>query len=455
MKDDHLKVYVLSAVTLSSFLAPFMGSSINVALPLIGESLNMGPSQQTWIIMAFLLTANIFLLPFGRLSELYGIKRLFISGNIIFITASLLCALAPDATSIILFRAFQGIGASMVLVTRLSLISMVFPASERGRAIGVNTAAIDMGLFAGPILGGFLAEILGWESIFLFTVPLGILVILISLSRVDDEWMVSGNEKFDFEGSLTYCTFLFLFIQGFSTLASIRGLLLLVLSFLAFSLFIKTETQAKNPLFNFKLFKNRKFAFSSLEALLVFTSTFAVSLLLSYHLQYVRGLSPSASGIILIVQPLMMAMIAPLAGRMADMVKPHILTSAGMLLIFTALMGFATLGPDTPETAVIMGLMLLGTGMGLFSSPNTTKIMCSVKRDQAGMASATVTSMRLIGQAFSMGIVTLIFAFLIGSVSASPSNYGLLMESTRICFLLFGIICFIGLFATTTYRNSD
>lgn len=135
------------------------------------------------------------------------------------------------------------------------------------------------------------------------------------------------------------------------------------------------------------------------------------------------------------------------------MVKPHILTSAGMVLIFMALMGFAALGPDTPETAVIMGLMLLGTGMGLFSSPNTTKIMCSVKRDHAGVASATVTSMRLIGQAFSMGTVTLIFAFLIGSVSVSPANYGLLMESTRICFLLFGIICFIGL-ATAIHRNT-
>ncbi|MDI9617783.1 MFS transporter [Methanothermobacter sp.] len=391
-------------------------------------------------------------MPFGRLSEIYGIKRLFISGNIIFITASVLCAMAHDATSIILFRAFQGIGASMVLVTRLSLISMVFPASERGRAIGVNTATIDMGLFAGPILGGFLAETMGWESIFLFMVPVGILVILISLSRIDEEWMAGGSRKFDLEGSLTYCTSL-LFIQGFSTLASVKGLLLLVLSFLAFSLFIKTETQVRNPLFNVELFKNRRFFFSSLEALVVFTSKFAVSPLLSYHLQYVRGLSPSASGLILIVQPLMMALIAPLAGRMADMVRPHILTSAGMVLIFTALMGFATLDTDTPETAVIRGLMLLGTGMGLFSSPNTTKIMCSVKRDHAGVASTTVTSMRLIGQAFSMGTVTLVFTFLMGSVSVSPAHYKLLMESTRICFLLFGIICFIGFSAARTCRN--
>jgi len=429
--EGSLRLYVLIAATLSSFLTPFMGSSINVALPVIALQFRIDAILQTWIPTAFLLAAAIFAVPFGRLSEIYGMKRIFIYGNIIFTLASLLSALSPSAVALIIFRAIQGVGSAMIFVTGLAILTRVFPPMERGKAIGINTAAVYIGLSLGPVLGGFLTRFLGWQSIFLVTIPLTLLVLAVTVFRIRGEWADAAGERFDVPGSITYCIFLFLLMYGF----------------------LRMELASGSPVFNVRLFKNLRFAFSSLAALINYSATFAVSLLLSYHLQYIKGLDPGSSGLILVTQPVVMALVAPLAGRASDRFNPQTLAGLGMAIISVALISLSLLGRGTPVAMIILSLLILGLGFGLFSSPNTNAIMGSVERRDYGIASATVSSMRLIGQAFSIGIVTLIFAFLIGRVPISPANYELLIKSTRICFLIFGVLCFIGIFAAIARRN--
>lgn len=451
--EGSLRLYVLIAATLSSFLTPFMGSSINVALPVIALQFRIDAILQTWIPTAFLLAAAIFAVPFGRLSEIYGMKRIFIYGNIIFTLASLLSALSPSAVALIIFRAIQGVGSAMIFVTGLAILTRVFPPMERGKAIGINTAAVYIGLSLGPVLGGFLTRFLGWQSIFLVTIPLTLLVLAVTVFRIRGEWADAAGERFDVPGSITYCIFLFLLMYGFSALPDMIGAIMILMSVVAFLVFLRMELASGSPVFNVRLFKNLRFAFSSLAALINYSATFAVSLLLSYHLQYIKGLDPGSSGLILVTQPVVMALVAPLAGRASDRFNPQTLAGLGMAIISVALISLSLLGRGTPVAMIILSLLILGLGFGLFSSPNTNAIMGSVERRDYGIASATVSSMRLIGQAFSIGIVTLIFAFLIGRVPISPANYELLIRSTRICFLIFGVLCFIGIFAAIARRN--
>jgi len=450
--EKSLRVYVLLAATLSSFLTPYMGSSINVALPVIGREFQIDAILQTWIPTAYLLAAAMFAVPFGRLSEIKGMKRVFIYGNIIFFISSLLSALAPNAMSLIFFRLLQGIGSAMMFVTGLAILTRVYPPMERGKVIGINTAAVYIGLSLGPVLGGALTHYIGWRSIFLVTVPITLLVLFI-MSRIQEEWADAKGEKFDFRGSISYSTFLFLLIYGFSTLPDSTAYILLIGSILIASLFIWIELNNPSPVFNLRLFRNFTFTFSSLAALINYSATFGVSLLLSYYLQYIKGLTPNITGLILVTQPVLMALVAPVAGRASDKFNPQKLAGLGMAIISVALFSLTFVNMATPIWIIFISLAVLGIGFGLFSSPNTNAIMSSVEKKYLGIASATVSTMRLIGQSFSIGIVTLIFALILGRVRIEPSNFNLLLKSTHIAFSVFAVLCFIGIFAALARRR--
>ncbi|MBC7318698.1 MAG: MFS transporter [Methanothermobacter sp.] len=450
--ERSLKLYVLLAATLSSFLTPFMGSSINLALPVIGREFQIDAILQTWIPTAYLLAAAMFAVPFGRLSEIKGMKKIFVYGNIIFFISSLLSALSPNAIYLIIFRLLQGIGSAMMFVTGLAILTRVYPPMERGKVIGINTAAVYVGLSLGPVLGGALTHYIGWRSIFLVTLPITLLVILI-ISRVKEDWADAKGERFDLGGSISYSTFLFLLIYGFSILPDKTAYMLLIGSILIASLFVWIELNNSSPVFNLRLFKNFTFTFSSLAALINYSATFGVSLLLSYYLQYIKGLTPNITGFILVTQPVLMALVAPLAGRASDKFDPQKLAGLGMAVISTALFTLTFINASTPVSMIFISLIILGVGFGLFSSPNTNAIMSSVEKKYFGIASATVSTMRLIGQSFSIGIVTLIFAVILGRVRIIPANYHLLLKSTHVSFSIFAILCFIGIFAAIARRK--
>jgi predicted MFS family arabinose efflux permease len=293
-----------------------------------------------------------------------------------------------------------------------------------------------------------MTQYLGWRSLFLLMVPFGLLVIGIVFWKLHDEWAASKGEKFDYWGSILYSLMLFLVMYGFSSLPQIDGWAMLILGVVGFLAFIRWELRAKSPVFNVRLFKNTAFTFSSLAALINYSATFAVTLLLSYYLQYIKGLEPQTAGIILVAQPIIMAITAPIAGRMSDRIEARLIATAGMATVTIALFTMTFIDSTTPITNIILGLAVLGLGFGLFSSPNTNVIMGSVQRKFYGVASATVSTMRLIGQTLSIGIATLVFSLLIGRVQITPDQFPALMESIQLCFVVFTALCFIGVFVS-------
>jgi EmrB/QacA subfamily drug resistance transporter len=446
---DKLKIVALLVASIASFFTPFMGSSVNIALPAIGLDFGADAVLLNWVTNAFLLSAAIFAVPFGRIADIHGMKKIFTYGMIIFTIASIFCAISPSSFYLILSRLLQGIGTAMIFVTGLAIITSVYPPQQRGKAIGINIAAVYVGLSLGPVLGGLMTEYLGWRSLFLLMVPFGILVISLVIWKLKDEWAASRGEKFDLQGSILYCLMLFLIMYGFADLPNILGIVMLVLGIVGLLSFIMWELKVDSPVFNVRLFsQNKTFTYSSLAALINYSATFAVTLLLSFYLQYVRDLDPHVAGLILVSQPIVMAITAPVAGRLSDRFNARHIAAIGMATVTLGLATFILLDGNTPISDIIIGLVILGLGFGLFSSPNTNVIMGSVQRKFYGVASATVSTMRLIGQTMSIGIATLIFALFIGRVQITPAQFPALLESIHILFIIFTALCFIGIYAS-------
>ena len=445
MDDRRLseKFLVLIVATISSFLTPFMGSATNVALPPIGREFKADAILLGWIAMSYLLAAGIFSVPFGRIADIKGRKKVFAAGLLIYSIGSLLSGISPSAEQLIVFRFIQGIGGAMIFATGVALITSVFPPTERGKAIGINTGSVYVGLSVGPILGGFLTQNFGWRSVFLINVPLGLTALALTL-KLRGEWAEAKGEKFDFLGSVIYSLTLLLVIYGLteSPIALIGGLILLLV-------FVFYESGTEHPVLEVGLFKrNTTFSLSCLAALLNYAATFAVGFILSLYLQYVKGFDPQQAGAILIAQPVLMAIFAPIAGWLSDRIEPRVVASVGMAVTTLSLYVFSWIGEETPLNQIVANLMLLGFGLGLFSSPNTNAIMSSVERKFFGIASATVATMRLIGQILSMAIVMFVFSLVMGRVEITPEHYPLLIKSAKIAFDVFTVLCFIGIFAS-------
>lgn len=447
MKKNEVKKIVLFVAIAASFLTPFMSSSINVALPSIGKELGLDAILLSWVSSAFLLSAAVFLVPLGKLADIFGRKKIFFLGTLIYTIFSFLCSISKSGTFLIFSRSLQGIGGAMIFGTSIALLSSVFLPGERGKALGYNSAAVYLGLSLGPFLGGFLTQIFGWQSIFFFNVFLGSILIVLVFFKLKGEWAETKKEKFDFVGSFLYSLSLFLIVYGFSLFPKNLGKLLILLGGIGFLFFIKWENKIENPVVNIKLFRaNITFTFSNLAALLNYSATFGVGFLLSLYLQYIKGFDAQKTGLILISQPIIMSVFSPIAGWLSDKVKPYKIASFGMFLSFISLLIFTFLKENTSLEFIITSLIVLGFGLAFFASPNTNAIMSSVEKEFYGVASATLATMRLVGQMFSMGISMLILANYLGKIQIIPQYYPIFLQATKIIFSVFSIFCFVGMF---------
>ena len=423
-RGKSYEITALLATTLGSFLTPFMGSAINVAIRSIGDEFAVDTVTLSWINMSYLLAAAVFLVPFGRIADIYGRKKTFIYGILVYTASCILSAISLSAIFLIFSRILQGIGGAMIFGTGVAILTSVFPAEKRGKALGINVASVYSGLSLGPFIGGLMTQHFGWRSIFLAPVPLGLIIIVITLWKLSGEWVEAKGEKFDLLGSIIYGAALISLIYGLSILPEISGIMLIFIASLAFLAFILWESNTKNPLLNLSLFRgNLVFTFSNLAALINYSATFAVSFLLSLYLQYIKGFSAQDAGLILMYQPVVQAIFSPLAGRLSDKIEPRIVASAGMAVTVTGLLLLTSLEKQTSIEFIAVTLVLLGFGFGLFSSPNTNAVMSSVKRKFYGVASATLATMRLIGQTFNMGITTMIFTLYMGRVQIIPEYH--------------------------------
>lgn len=439
----------LIIASFGSFLTPFMGSFINVALPRIGEEFGANAVILSWVATAYLLAAAVFLIPFGRLADIYGRKKIFLWGIIIFTVSSVLCAFSQSVFQLIAFRVLQALGSAMIFTTAMAIITSIFPISERGKAIGIIIGAVYIGLTIGPFAGGFLTEYLGWRSIFFILVPLGLIAIALILIYLKNEWAEASGEKFDWFGSVLYAFALTAIMLGLSELPENKGFVLLATGFLILFGFIYWEFKHPYPVLDLSLFKNNiTFRYSNIAALINYSATFAMSFLLSLYLQYIKGLSPRDAGLILVSCPIIMAVFAPVAGRLSDKIDPGIVASIGMALSTIGLIFLALINADTSLIYLITVLIVMGFGFAFFSSPNTNAIMTSVEKRFYGIASGSVSTMRLVGQMLSMGIAMLLFTLFIGKVEITPENFPGFLKAVKTAFVIFAILCFIGVFAS-------
>ena len=447
---------MLLITSLASFLTPFMSSSVNVALPAIGREFSVSAVALGWVATSFLLAAVVGLVPIGRLADLRGRRRVFTTGLVVYTAGSFLCALAPSHLVLIAFRVVQGSGGAMIFGTATALLTSTFPASGRGRALGWNVASVYTGLSLGPFLGGILTQNLGWRSLFLTNVPLGVVILSLALWGMKEEKVEPQGASFDAPGALIYGAGLVALMIGFSTLPGPRSLFLFLLlsgigGLVAFAL---RQMRAQSPLLDLRLFlRTRTLALSNLAALINYSATAAVGFLLSLYLQYNRLLGPQAAGLVLVTQPVLQALLSPVAGRLSDRVQPRVVASIGMSMTVVGLALFAFLSAESPLVLVVLNLAWLGVSFALFSSPNTNAVMSAVDRRAYGVAAGTLATMRTLGQMFSLGIAMLLFSVFIGDAAIGPANALRFLMAARAACGIFSALCLVGVFASRARGN--
>jgi EmrB/QacA subfamily drug resistance transporter len=446
MKWTSQQKSILSTVALTSFLNPFLISSVNIALPAIEQEFSMNAVLLSWIITTYLLSSAILLLPMGRWADITGIKKIFRIGLFIFSLTTLACGFAPSGFFLLAFRLLQGIGGAMTMTTGPAILVSGFSPKERGKVLGISVASVYMGLAVGPFAGGILTQQLGWRSIFIVSALFGLAASVVALIFLGKDTATNQPKKVNLTGSLIYAMALMAMVIGSSQIPDGRGWLLLGTGLLLLVLFVFIEKQVRFPVIDLRLFaRNKLFAFSNMAALINYSATFAIVFLLSLYLQKIKSLSPQEAGTILLFQPLMMALLSPLTGKLSDKIQPRILATTGMALTAVGLLFFAFLGEATAITPIVLNLILVGTGFALFSSPNMNTIMSSVEKHQYGVASGVSATMRVVGQMVSMTIVTLFFALYIGETQISLVADDLFMASLQWTFIAFSALAFIGI----------
>jgi len=328
----------------------------------------------------------------------------------------------------------------------MAIITSIFPPKKRGKAIGIYVSAVYIGLSMGPFVGGIMTQNIGWRSLFVIVLPMGVLSILITLKYLKGEWADARGEPLDIAGSVLYGIAILAWVYGASLLPSKTALYLMVAGTICFGIFVWQELRVRYPVVEVRLFsRNKLFTFSSLAAMIHYAATFAVTFLISLYLQYIKGLSPQTAGMIIVAQPIMMATFSPLAGKWSDRIEPRKIASFGMGLTALGLFLLAWIGKDTSLIYITTTLLLLGFGFAMFSSPNMNAIMSSVEKRYLGIASGTVATMRLIGQMGSMAIVMVMFAVVIGHVEIAPANYPQFIWCVNLSFSIFVGLCIIGI----------
>lgn len=441
---------LLFIICLSSSLVPFMGSALNLALPYINKEFSLDAVMSGWVPTSYMLSTAIFQIPCARIADMVGRRKIFLWGVVVLTIFSVLSGLATSGTSLIIYRFLSGIGSAMMFGTSTAILTSSVPAERRGYALGTIAATVYFSLAAGPFLGGLLTQYFNWHSIFYVSALVSLIVAIGGFYIIKDDWKEEKKSKFDTVGAILFAIALSSLIYGFSELPRIEGFVLVGVGIVVILIFAFYEKKQEFPVFNIRVFlQNRVFRLSSISALINYSATFAISFMLSLYLQYVRGLSPRDAGLILIIQSIVQAAVSLKSGSLSDKMSATFLATTGMAILAVGLVGLCFIGETTSFYFLGGILVLLGLGFGIFSSPNTNIIMSSVDKKYYGLASATMGTMRLTGQAFSMGIAIMAISIMIGNVELSPAVHAELISSMRITFIICLVLCLFGVYASS------
>ena len=326
------KKLILIVTCMTAFITPFLASSVNIALPTINTDFAVtDQALLQWVVLGFLLSAAIFVVPFGRIADIFGRKTIFVSGLSIVVISSLLCTVSSSIYMLIASRVLEGFGSAMIFGTSMAILTAAYPAKERGKVLGINVAITYVGLSLGPFLGGIVTQYIGWRYIYGGIMVYAFLMAVLAQRVVKENERCAEKGNFDIAGTALYAAMLFTLIVGLSLIPDILGAVLIALSIVVMAIFFWWELNNDTPILKISVFrKNTVFMFSNLAALINYSATAAVALLLSLYLHYMQGFTPETAGLILIAQPIVQAVFSPLTGRLSDKVEPRIVASAGM-----------------------------------------------------------------------------------------------------------------------------
>jgi EmrB/QacA subfamily drug resistance transporter len=397
---------------LGTFMAPLDASIANVALPTIGRAFHTPVDTTEWVLIAYMLTTSSTLVLFGRVGDLIGQKRVYTLGFAIFGFSSLACAFAPAFFALVAARAVQGLGAAMLMSSSPAIITQAFPSSERGRAIGLNGAAVAIGLSTGPLLGGAIVTYYDWRWIFLINVPIAIIAMLVSgfvLRREERK-----PESFDLAGAAIAFTALLALSLALSRAhvwgwGSARTLGALTYAVAGIALFLRVERRARAPVLDLKLFENRTFAFSVLAATLFFCAMYCVVFTVPLMAQVALGKNGLQAGLLLLPISALNVVLAPTAGALSDRIPARYISTAGALVMLAGSL-FLALLPAHPETTLLYcALIITGAGTAVFSQPNNSTIMGTAPPNRRGVAAGILATARTSGQLLGVCVAGAIY----------------------------------------------
>jgi EmrB/QacA subfamily drug resistance transporter len=408
--EENKKWWTLAAVAFGLFMIMLDNTIVNVALPSIQRSLHMSISSLEWIVTAYALTFAALLITGGKLGDLYGRKRMFIAGLVVFTLASLACGLAPNAGFLIGARAVQGVGAALMNPATLSIITATFPPKERGQAIGIWAGVSALALAIGPLIGGLIVDNINWHWIFYVNVPVGVVGIIVSRWVIAESRDTSHEQSIDLPG---------LVASGGSLLALSYALIegnqrgwgspeiigLFVGAAVLLAVFIRLELRQRLPMLDLGLFKIGSFAGANIVAMLVSLGMFGVFFFISLYVQNVLGYSPTKAGAIFLPMTVLIILIAPISGKLSDRIGSRWLMGAGMTILGVSLLLYQRIGLHTGFWSLLPQLVLGGVGMALVMSPMTSAAMGSVPTDKAGVGSGVLNSFRQVGGSLGIALM--------------------------------------------------
>ncbi|MDR1239759.1 MAG: MFS transporter [Treponema sp.] len=452
---ERAAAVTLLAVILTNFTGTLAASAINLAVPAVSKEFAGGAETTGWIITGYMLGSVAFLVPFGRIADRTGRKRVFASGVAVFTLMSLVSAFSVSTEMLIVLRFLQGLGAAMLFSTNLAILISAYPPQKRGRVLGIAVAVTYIGLSAGPPIGGALNNFLGWRSIFLVTAFLGSIPLFLILFKLPDDSRAAETGAFDMPGSLLYIAAVTLVMSGVSLWAGrYWALALIPAGLLTGLLFVRHELRQDDPVLDIKLLtRNKNYAFSNLAALLNYSFTAGVGLYLSIYFQMVKGYNSMIAGIIMMGQPALQAIISPYMGKLSDKVSPFRLATFGMTLCAAGLAALCFVRADSHVAYIIAAMAVIGAGFGVFSSPNTNAIMSCVEPRSYAAATSFLATMRNMGQTASLAIVTSIMAVYTGHTVLADAPVSALLSSMRTGFIIFTVLCVIGIFFSMQRRT--
>ncbi len=439
---------VLISCMATGFLITFVGSALNLSIPDIGMSFQASAQNVGWVITCYVLFSSAFAVPFGKAADIVSRRPIYIWGNIIFSLGLLWSALAGSLGMLLVARAFTGFGAAMIFSSNIAILVCAYPANMRGKMLGLATASVYAGLSLGPVLGGICNHYVGWRGVLYVTFGVSIVSCLLAWLKTpkDGEGRRFHAKSFDFGGSFLFVAMLIAALVGFSSMESYRYWWIIALAGLVFGIaFVKWELSTENPVVKVGLFiKNPAYGRFNLVALLNYGSTFTTIYFASIYLQVVKGFSSQVAGIILLAQPLIMTILSPLSGRLSDKYSPYLFVRLGMIICAVALLGFSALSVDTPVWGLMGVLALTGVGTSIFGPPITNLVVSGVEKEDYGVATSMLATMRNIGQTVSMAIVTVVVGVYMGDLALNQATPQLLTRTMHGCFLIFAGVCAVG-----------